>query len=46
MEGSSARMPIRQAIEGRQFFPCSDNNNGDLPMSFVHCLVLLLQLVQ
>jgi len=28
MEGSSAGMPVRQAVEGRQVFPCSDSNNG------------------
>jgi len=28
MEGSSAGMPVRQAVEGRQVFPCSDSNSG------------------
>jgi len=28
MEGSSAGMPVRQAVEGSQVFPCSDSNSG------------------
>ena len=46
MEGSLAGMLVRQAVERHQFLPCSDSNSEDLPMSFVHCSVLLLQLVQ
>lgn len=28
MEGSSAGMPVRHAVEGRQVFPCSDSHSG------------------
>ena len=28
MEGSSAGMPVRQAVEGCQVFPCPDSNSG------------------
>lgn len=28
MEGSSAGIPVRHSVEGRQVFPCSDSNNG------------------
>ena len=28
MEGISTRIVVRQVVEGRQVFPCSDNNNG------------------
>eukprot|EP00253_Pinus_taeda_P013128 PITA_13128 len=28
MEGSSAGIPVRHSVEGRQVFPCSDTNNG------------------
>ena len=28
MEGISVGMPVRQDVEGRQVFPCSDNNSG------------------
>ena len=45
MEGSSTRILVRQVVEGREVFPCSDNNSGSRlcgtssslsPRSFIH----------